>query len=698
MQVGMECFFLPDCNPKHLRTMSNTYDNTPKPMSTEQAMHIGEQTYEQNQKNLAKSLQLSADDDGKYSFFGIEIPRAIAPAINMAVAYAVGPISTSVANVAYHQTKSLASGYGHSPDAAHSAALTAELLARWGVILAVPISKFASANTKFGQDRYVLHRELKSVCEATGANYSHNHVVNAAFKEAHNRYTEQLTQILPSLMSLVPQAVYGLQMQRESKLLRDAEHSGTVASAAIDDIVKKHMTNLTSSVDKALEEQKLYEEKFKSFKTTHGREVEKMLQSRATNDKHKKAIKGNSEQELRDFFDKNVWKEARDAIRDEQKAAKSAANKASKPDGNEDKLINNMLYYAPIASVLGDGMAATIKESQKKYGKKATSYDLINKLKEQMQGKQSEHFVHEKVVEIFQQLEEDMGNTKFAGGLLEKLRDETKTIAEYIASGKLDALALVKIAGEDVLIKHGKAKTFQSQESVQKILDDMCCTQIIRDGEASEQEFAGRFSVDLATVKDALKKSLTGMADGPEKDFIMTIMPAEILEKSGITRDEIRTHRKHAHANLQSLVGASIIHIAALEEDLLKLHGMSAREIQSIKKISDQIMNGDMETLTKLVDSKDDLLTAVAAESLNEQIAGNAAVWTERVKEAASLDERLTQIKAEKEEKAAKKQGSGQDEGHMVERSHASREEKSHGHVDRHHKNQHADPDHYLAP
>src|SRR5690606_27989042 len=128
------------------------------------------------------------------------------------------------------------------------------------------------------------------------------------------------------------------------------------------------------------------------------------------------------------------------------------------------------------------------------------------------------------------------------------------------------------------------------------MIEEMCCTQLVKDSESTEQDFVGRFGEDPAHVKAAVKQALASMPDGLEKDFFASIMPVEVLEHAGMKREDIRTHRKRGHEHLQEQVAAAVIHIAALEEDMLKQQGLSSKEIETIKKLSDRIIQGDMKS------------------------------------------------------------------------------------------------------
>ncbi|MDX2073487.1 MAG: hypothetical protein SFX19_03870 [Alphaproteobacteria bacterium] len=645
--------------------------NAPPGMTLDQAKKLGEQTYEKNQKELAKGLQLTADEDGKYNVFGVEVPKTLAPAINVAIDTLITPFSGMVADVVYQHTRKIAANnFKATAESAHGTALTAELIARWGIILANPIGKFVSANANYGQEIFKLHGELKSVCEATSADYQHNKVVSGALHEASERYTERLTLILPSLMALIPQVVWGMQMQHNTAAKRAAEFGGgNAVSSAVDDVVKKRLESVTSKINLQLEQEKLHEEQYKVFKKTRAKDVYKLLDQQNANPNAPEGYGGYNkdyqtsdqrERKLREWFDRNVWQEALNHIKEEEKALRTKTAKGSdghSPDKPTDNMLLNQLFFAaPALSAAGQGIQSSMAEAQKKQRGQASSYKLILGLKEHMQGKQSVEWVQEQVIEIFQKVEEEIGggNTRFSGGLLERLKDSIRPVAEHIASGKLDPLSLVKLAGEDMIIEHKhKTKTFRSEASIQKTLDDMCCTQLIAGSETSEKEFLGRFAADHAHVKEAIKKTLADMPAGPEKGFMASILPAEVLKEAGISKEEIRDLRKSAREHLHDQVAAAILHIAAMDEEMLKEHGVSTKEIEQIKKLNDSILQGNREALEQLVDSKNEIITVVAAEGLNEQLAGNAMVWTERVGEAKKLESIIEAAKQKKEERTA---------------------------------------------
>lgn len=676
-------------------------------MTPEQIAKLGQKTYEENQKKLAEGLKLTADEDGKYSVMGIEVPKTIAPVINVMLDTMITPISGIIADTVFHQTKNLSKNFNVPHDVAHKNALVAEVVARWGIIFAVPISKFVSANAQYGQELMQIRGELKSACESTGANYSHNKVVNGALKDASDRYSEKLALILPSLLSLIPQVMWGMQMQKETKLKRQNEFLGTnPLDGKIEDKIKKHLEKYTSAYSTKMEEIKLHDEEFKKFAASdNARKLYKTLEEEADKGNYMSGMTGgkksnksprrNKEDILRKWFDDNIWADIKADIKADQQAAREALHKNGKPEekASDNTLINQLFIAAPALSAAGIGIQSNMAESQKK-GKKLTAYKLILKLKEEMQGKQSQEFVQEKLLEIFQKVEDELGggSKHFTGGLLETLKESIKPLSEAIAEEKIDALALIKFAGEDLIIEHKNgSKRFRTHDEIQKSINDMCCTQLVKDAEVSESEFLGRFSHDHAVVKDSIKKTLAEMKDGEEKDLLISVLPAEVLEHAGLQRDDIRDARKRAFAQgkLVEKVGGIIIHIASLDEELLKKHGVSSKEIETIKQLNEQILSNDMETLKQLVESKDPIISALAAESLNEQLAGDKKVWSNIVK-AKPLEERIAEIKAKKEEAEP-----AMEEGAHPQKSHHSmihKDDKPHSHVDRHERSKAANP------
>ena len=634
------------------------HHNSPQGMTVEQAQKLAAQTSAKNEKELAKSFQLEADEDGKYSLFGIEIPKSVAPALNIISDALIGSVSSGLADIAYKQAKSAAKSFTPSHDTAHQAGIVAELVTRWGILFAKPIGEFVSANTGYGREVLKLRRDLKADCDATGADYSHNKVVNGVLRDASNRYTERLVLILPGMLSLVSQVPGAVISQREARAKREVEHAGTAASTAVEDVVKKRLTQVTDGLNLKLGEVKLKEEQYKLFakNSNNKNDVYKILD--AQYGENHKDYKANGEKYLRQWFDNNVWSEALKHIKDENNAARNNKRTSYSEDkSTQGNWLNQNMLFAGALSTAGQGIKSSMQEEQKKKGKKPTAYALIYKLKEHMQGKPSKQEVHKEIMEIFQQVEEESGgvNKRFAKGLLETLRDATDPVAEYIADGRIDALSLIKLAGEEVVIdrKHN-SRQFRKVEEIRKSLDEMCCTQVIKDNEASQQEFLGRFAGDQEHIKEAIKKTYNEMEAGQAKDLFGAILPIEILEKVvGLKKDDIRDLRKRAHEHIYKEVAASVILIAQQDEELLKKHGVAAKEIEAIQQLSERILQGDMESVKQMVDSKDAIVSVIAAEGINEQLEGKTQVWADRVEKGKNLDKIIEEAKQSKGKKHA---------------------------------------------
>jgi len=589
--------------------------------------------YEQQQKDLAKAFEVKKDKEGHARIFGFEVPESVAPALNMAVGTLLIPISKGISSFVYNQTKKIAESKSITEQLSHmgtnpsKVALIAELTAMWGIFAARPITEFVSANSRAAKDRFALSKEVKAVCEATGAHTTNNEVITAAYNELHQTWMDDLKLMIPSLLSVVPHAAYGMKMHHEISAKRSvdvqvSESFGKAAKNAPKLTEAQHRENLAIERGRALSA--LKKKEYEAYIRTHDLDA---------NDKT-----------FKEFSDRH-WKSIESEIKESIAAGKDPKSSAGAKHDTQDML--NFTTFAGIASALGEGIGASMRKTQVQHAKQHTSWDLINKLKEQVQGKPNKQAVHKAVVEIFQQLEEDMGRTKFAAGLLDKLNESVEPISEYIASGRLDALALVKLAGESKVVAHdGSKRSFKSAEDIDKAVHEMLGAQIHQDNEMSAEQFLGGFANQLL-AKETVKRNLATMT-GDERDMFVSIMPTEILKEAGMTTHEISSCRRCAHEKLYDQVAAGILHVASQSPESLKELGVSEKEFKKIQEIGNKVASGDIEALQIIVDRRDDVMATVAAVQLGEQMEGQEKVWAERVGDAKDLGSVIDRIKAER--------------------------------------------------
>ena len=614
-------------------------DHNPSAKSQAQLDAEGARAFKQNEEALAETFKVQETKDGKAKILGIEIPHEIAPTVTVILSTLLPAISHKASGFVYNQTKNLTGSKFFAEaknknlleiaEKSPKIALAAELTTMWAVFAADPVSKFVSANKDYTAARMDLSKQLKSICEATGADYQHNEVIKGAYRDLHDSWMDDMKLIVPSLISIVPFAQYGIKMHGEIKANRakEIEFSQTLSDAV------KAKPNLTP------------EEHRRNIAVEKARAMQELeVSERAEFEKTYKGDKNS--RKFKDDFNKHMERIENHlgATEPDEKSDKKGGFLGG-GGGLQDMV--NFGTYAGVAATLGQTLSASMRKKQDARRDNPSSFQMIQTLSEQAQGGMNESTVQAQVVEIFQRLEEEMGRNRFAGGLLEKLEDSTQPIAEAIANGRLDPLSLVKLAGEHEIIAHsGGKRSFHNKDDVQAAVSKLLGNKVDMTADVSAEEFIATFANPLL-AKDTIKKNLSSM-HGAEKDFFIAVMPTEILLQAGMKKKDIQEHRRAGHERLYNQVAAGVVHIASLDEEKLKNFGVSAESIAAIRSLNDQIMSGDMEQLKIAVDARDLAVAAVAQVGLAEQV--NNAVdgpsyWANRTHETPEKWQQAAQRK-----------------------------------------------------
>ncbi len=546
--------------------------------------------------------------------------------VNTLLAPATVWLAESTSKVVHNQaeklfTSSLAAKHApHIVTNAKKYAMWAELGTMWSILALRPLTEFFSANKDYTFERYKLGKEIKSVCEATGSDVAHNEVIKSAYNQLHQQWMTDLKMMAPSLLTFAASIPHGINAS-----------SDIIANRGFDPVRAKKMAEIKQKNPNKTDEQ-----------LRRQAEMEEAREKKEFRSEYRSEYFG-SNYRPNEYESKN-FEEALEKAWERHRQGRSTTTKTDA----ESKFMGAIFggYSLPtLAGMFGQPMQAYLTNRERENKHNRNSFALIKDLANELEGRKDENSIHRTLMQIFQQLEEDMGRSKFAGGLLEKLSESLKPVSEAIAAGRLDALALVKLAGEHKIIDHtGGKRSFRSAEAIEKAIEEVCCTQVIKEHELSEEEFLGRLgSLAKDDLTSLIKKNLAEMKDGAEKDFFVAIMPTEVLEHAGMKKDEIRAHRKHNYKNLYEQVAVGILHIAAQEPEILKEHGLSSKEIQHIQQLSKHIVSGDMEAVKQMVDAGD-LAPIISSELLAEQAKGNDKVWTEIVGRNA-LDKQIDKIK-----------------------------------------------------
>jgi len=604
-------------NPKHLKAKMSNYGNTPHVPTEAELSRKASGVIDQAENRLAKQFEVK---DGK--FLGIiPIPEELERTFGLII----GPITTSIAggagNFAGKVAESLLkTSFFDSRVKDKGYAINAAKTAGVGLLLG---SRVLMEGYAFTRDRSLgyldIVRETKQIGDEVGAS-ADNKMMKLSFKKYNESWGRDIKKLIPGVVQLVSMMPYAAQEYNKiwDHPLWQASHEAPVVKRSktevMDDWNKNHAPNYTKAKGFDAEERKEYRAEFMA---KHG-----FATLNSQNNAHAQNAPFNIEDLL---TGKTGWKVALPAL----------------------------------AGFAGPDFERWASKDDKKKSEKLNSFEMVEELRDRVK-KGSIAKVHEAVISIFEQFELDMGHKEFSSP---QLAERTQVIAKAIISGKMSALGLLRLVGEDMVVIHsGSTRELKSEEDIAKAVNMVSAATLSKSSEMSQDKFLGRYegsSVPAAIVQDTIRKNLLEFKEGPERDFFVSLMPLEILEHTGLGKKDIRESRGRAQTHVYEHVAAAVLHLASLEEKYLTENGMTFKEVQYLKGLSKRILTGDMDTLRELVDNKKEGLTTLVAAGLlaeqSDRLKGGKETWSERVKEGANLKGTIDKILQKKSDAAAEK-------------------------------------------
>jgi len=601
-----------------------------------------------NEERLAKQFEVK---DGK--FLGlIPIPPELERTFGLIVNPLIAGIAGGAGDLAYKATTrllgtSLLHGRAGDPVFAAKVAKTAVT----GAVIAMDPILGAYALTRDRATNYMhLVHATKEIAEEIGAKPD-NKVLRLAYSKYHQSWGDDLKKLIPGIVQVISTLPYA--MMRYNEIWPESQ---LFAGAGQKVVVPAGGKKLT------------YAEALKEWKESHvpnysGYDAEDISELK----KH--------------FLEQHGFKAAPVAGAN----GASTQHNPNAPFNIEDLLTPGKMVVAlpAFAGFIAPDIRRWATKDDNKKNEKQNSYEMVEALRERVKAGSTSR-VHDDVVRIFQQFEIDMHHKSYDSP---QLAERTQAVTKAIVSGKLSVRGLFRLLDEDMVVSHaGGDRQVKSEEEIERSIQAVAAGTISQHRETSEEKFLSRFERS-AIVEETIRENLAEFKPGPERDFFIALMPLEILENTGLTKKEIRESRINAQKHIYEHVAAGVLHLAAHNEEYLKAHDMTFKEIQYLQGVSKRIIAGDMEALRELVDNKKEgLVDLVAAGLIAEQsdrIGGNGKVWTDMV-DQKPLEERIAEIKAKKEA--------------AVETPHAERHTQHDGHVDRHqHQKSNADSHPNLA-
>lgn len=596
--------------------------------SVEQMRHKYEQMKEAGQESLARAFTIAEDGSGKRHWFGIEVSKPVATALDLLLA-PVTALVTSQSHKLQPHGEWLANRVGLSRYA-DKVGLGAVHTATWLTILGPQFISLASIGYEMHTKRKETYQDLAPVLDSRPDGYKNNEVIQTAFAKAHENVSTRLQYLGASLLAAVPNIIFGID--------ETTKHN----AARLDEFKKK---------------------KDKTPDVAPLTAYEKAAQERAAKADFAKRLRADDPEIGREEID-YYWEQHRE--RDHSPPPSTASQ------GDFAALMQKYMPWVVLAQGGGQVLNAFVDEEKEKRGGRTTAWDMIKALRKEI-AEQCSHgngfgcgsyerrpedlqlslpdgspvSLKQYIVEIFQQNERDHGRAPkdpsqkpIGPQLISRMDDAVGEIADAIGRG-MDAIALVNLVGDGKIVRHdGKggrsfATSAQAQELVAQQSDLFSTTKKV-----TAEEFYANFA-DPAMLKDVIGKNLKELK-GEERNLFIAIVPEEVLKQVGVSQKEARNAQHSAHKLLVQAVTAYGFELAERAEkdkdpEALKKLGMTEEQIEAVARLGEAVREGNVEAAKRLVEGQDKrVLEAVRHVALNEETKGHVS-WQDKVKKGKEL-------------------------------------------------------------
>lgn len=219
-------------------------------------------------------------------------------------------------------------------------------------------------------------------------------------------------------------------------------------------------------------------------------------------------------------------------------------------------------------------------QEQVEYDPKSSSFQLPKEM-----GSKSLS-LEEYVVRVMIQHQKDMADisphhSELREALKEDLIEAAKPIAESIRKGRIDALALVHLIGEQRVIKNN-GRAIADADEVLGAIEKL--SGVERSPSMNPKDFYSNVSFTKDQFKDALSK-----LDGEEKHRLMSLASNEVLKDLGFSDSEIKQVREETKARYDEVLSNAVLGIAANDDEVLKKDGMPQSQRKQLRKMEAEI-------------------------------------------------------------------------------------------------------------
>lgn len=225
-------------------------------------------------------------------------------------------------------------------------------------------------------------------------------------------------------------------------------------------------------------------------------------------------------------------------------------------------------------------MVLTLQE-QVEYDPKSSSFQLPKEMGSKSLG------LEEYIVRVMIQHQKDMADisphhSELREALKEDLVAAAKPVAEAIRKGRIDAMALVHLVGEQRIIKNN-GRAVADADEVLAAIEKMAGVERAPRMEPKD------FYANVSFTKDQFKDALSQL-EGEEKQRLMSLASNDVLKDLGYSEKEIKDVREHTKARYDEILSNAVLGIAAIDDEALKKDGMPQSQRKQLRKMEAEIV------------------------------------------------------------------------------------------------------------
>lgn len=240
---------------------------------------------------------------------------------------------------------------------------------------------------------------------------------------------------------------------------------------------------------------------------------------------------------------------------------------------NERRLAKNLQACSALDMVMN-------LQEQVEYDPKSKSYQLPKEA-----GSKSVS-LEEYIVRVMIQHQKDMADisphhSELREALKEDLMEAAKLVAEAMRKGRIDALSLVHLVGEQKIIKNN-GRAVADEDEVLGAIEKLAGVE--RTPHMDAKDFYANVSFTKNQFKAALKE-----LEGEEKQRLMSLASNEVLADLGYSEKEIKEVREHTKARYDEILSNAVLGIAANDDETLKKDGMPQSQRRQLRKMETEI-------------------------------------------------------------------------------------------------------------